>query len=35
MMPVSITVLEEGEAVFMGIIEQYGAVYRFESWEAK
>ena len=35
MMPVSITVPEEGEAVFMGIIEQYGAVYRFESWEAE
>ncbi len=35
MMPVYVSVPDEGEAAFMGIIEQYGAIYRFESWNAE
>lgn len=35
MMPVFVPIPEEGEEAFMGIIEQYGAVYRFESWDAE
>lgn len=33
-MPVYIDIPEEGENTFLGIIEQYHAMYRFESWEA-
>lgn len=35
MMPIFITIPDEGEEAFMGILERYGAMYRFESWEAE
>lgn len=34
-MPVYIEIPAEGESTFLGIIEQYHAAYRFESWDAE
>ncbi|GAA0488707.1 hypothetical protein IRB23SM22_07000 [Alkalibacterium sp. s-m-22] len=35
MIPIFIPIPDEGEEAFMGILERYGAMYRFESWEAE